>query len=200
MASPNTKYNKDCTILNELYETPEESLELLYNYVTFSKKEKILEPCDGLGKISDFFIKKGHKVISNELYREVYGSSATHGEDFLNTDLFNNSKQGLYKFDCVVMNPPFKLSLEFVNKALIIAPRVLVFCRASFLEGQKRYNELFSSGKLHNIYMHTKRVGCRKGIKKEDGDIDFEPAVNAVSYCWYEFKEQVTVPKFHWLV
>lgn len=200
MASANTERKATAGDLNDLYETPLESLQLLYENVKFYPLDRILEPCDGMGQISDFLYGKGLNVETNEMFRDKYGTDQMYAEDFLTTDLFNGNTQCKHSFDVVVMNPPFKMSLEFINKALTVAPRVLVFGRASLLEGQKRYKELFSKGNLHNIYMHTKRVGCRKGVM--DGDVvTFEPAVNCVCYCWYEFKaEKVDSPKFHWLV
>lgn len=200
MASVNTKRKSTAGDLNDLYETPLESLQLLYENVKFYPLDRILEPCDGLGQISDFLYGKGLDVTTNEKFRDVYGTKQTFSEDFLTTNLFNIEEGKGYKFDVVVMNPPFKMSLEFINKALTVAPRVLVFGRATLLEGQTRYKELFSKNQLHNVYMHSKRVGCRKGVI-DKGQVSFEPAVNAVFYCWYEFREEVVDnPKIHWLV
>lgn len=195
MASPNVKYNKDSTALNELYETPIESLHELVKHIQLTTHARYLEPCDGMGMISGFLKDSGYKdVTTNELYSDTYKSNQDFNENFLTTDKFDDA------FDCVIMNPPFKMAKEFIIKALEVAPRVIVFSRLTLLESKNRYRDLFSKGVLHTIYLHTERVGCRKGVQLEDGSISFEPAVNAVAYCWYEFRrEPIKCPEFVWM-
>lgn len=191
--SPNIKFNKDSTDLNELYETPLVSLQSIIKYLNLPTDATYLEPCDGMGAISGFLKDLGYNVTTNELYSSVYNSQQDFNEDFLTTNKFND------EFDCVIMNPPFKKAKEFILKALEVSPRVLVFCRLTLLESKNRYADLFSKGLLHSIYLHSERVGCRKGVLG-DGGVSFEKEVKAVAYCWYEFsRDRVESPKFVWM-
>lgn len=200
MATSNTKRKKDAGILNDLYETPLESLSVFFEQVPFPPNWRYLDPCSGLGQISDFLIDKDLKVVSNELFRDEYKTQSEYAEDFLTTDLFEGDKQYKPNIDCVIMNPPFNLSLEFVQKALKVAPTVYVFGRVSFLEGKKRFEQLHQHGHLKEVWLHTSRVGCRKGVMNDQGEVEWEKANNAVFYAWYVFERgNKQEPVIRWL-
>ena len=194
MASPNTKRKMSAGEFNDLYITPTDSLQLAYDNLVFPKEWKYLEPCDGTGAISSFLRNQGHYVVTNELHKESYGTSQEYCEDFLNTKVFDN------KYDCVTMNPPFKHAKEFILKALEVAPVIYVFGRATLLEGKKRYEEIYKHNYLKEVWSHTSRVSCDKGVVSEDGSVKYEKGHNAVFYCWYVFdRNNADECKLRWL-
>lgn len=193
MASPNTKRKEDAGGLNDLYRTPIESLKLAYDNLVFSAYCKYLEPCDGTGAISSFLRDKGHYVVTNELYKDVYNTHQEFNEDFLTTKEFYNN------YDCVIMNPPFKEAQQFIEKALECAPVVYVFGRSTLLEGKKRYESLYKNNLLKEVWCHTSRVSCDKGVIV-DGNIEYEKGHNAVFYCWFVFdRNNKDECKLRWL-
>ena len=185
MATANTKRKSDAGVLNDLYITPEESLDLFFGKVSIGVNKTVLEPCDGTGVISNYLKDQLNlrQVVTNEPYKDIYKTNQDFSEDFLTTDKFTN------KFDYVVMNPPFKQSAEFVEKAVECADKVFMFGRLTFLESRKRYDKIFSNGWLDKVFVHTGRVGCPKGVLNEDGTIAFEKAELAVPYAWYMFSK-----------
>ena len=67
--------------------------------------------------------------------------------------------------DYIVMNPPFSLTVPFVNHALDIAKKgVLMFNRLQFIESQKRYDMIFKENPPAAIYQYVDRVNCAKVV------------------------------------
>lgn len=83
----------------------------------------------------------------------------------------------------IVTNPPFKSALPFILHALELVPDgsyVCMFVKTTFLEGKRRYNELFSQQPPMLVLQFVERILCAKNG-------DFEEARkqgSAVSYCW----------------
>lgn len=98
--------------------------------------------------------------------------------------------------DGVVMNPPFRLAEAFIAKALEMARRfVAVFIRSAFIEGQERYDTLFSRTPPSHIVQFSERVILHKGLLREPGAAYWDAALNggqggwrmpstATAYCW----------------
>jgi DNA modification methylase len=96
-------------------------------------------------------------------------------------------------FDCIVANPPYNKAREFVLKGFEYADIQWHFLRLSFLEGQKRYDELFSLGHCTHVFIFTYRVSCDKGY-------DREPTANSVCYAWFRFDKNFKGnPTLYWL-
>lgn len=181
MASINTvRKNNDSP--NDLYQTEPLATESAIISGVFRGIKSAWDCCDGLGGISDVLIDNGI---------EDYGDRGVQIADFLSLD------KPLYDTDCIVMNPPFKLTTEFMDKACRLSSKVIMFNRVSFLETVKRANKM-QSGEwpLTDIYFHAYRVGCAKGTEGKYG--------NAVFYAWYVFdrdKWESTkhTPLVHWI-
>lgn len=186
MATPNTKRDEKKSS-NDLYTTPVEALNAIWPYL---EKDNVvacnlLEPCSGMHDITEYLTDKGAFVYTNELY-PVKNYSYDYTLDFL-----EQNKLGKYHLICT--NPPYNKAVEFVLKGFEHAPVQWHFLRMSFLEGQKRYQELFSLGKLSDVYIFTYRVSCPKGV-------NMEPSPNSVCYAWYRFdKNYCSQPRLHWL-
>ena len=77
-----------------------------------------------------------------------------------------------------MFNPPFKLSEEFIDKALELCDDLIMFNRATILETKSRSRKHFDkSWPLKRFYSFANRVSCTEGVNREK-------ASNSV---WYGF-------------
>ena len=99
-----------------------------------------LEPCCNRGHmalpLSEYFAH----VLTSDLHD--YGwDGQDRIADFLGTEFDGESE-----IDWIVANPPFKLGMDFILKALSIAKQgVAMFVRTSFVEGIERHESCFPS-------------------------------------------------------
>lgn len=197
MASSNTN-RKEKASSNDLFTTPVEALDAIWSKI----KEDIysirgngpdyvnlLEPCAGMRDIADYIHDRTNwsvEVTTNELY-PVDGYEYDYYQDFLSED------NSIGTYDLLVANVPYNRAKEFILKGFDHAPIQWHFLRLSFLEGQSRFMDLFSLGKLSDVYVFTYRVSCKKGIEQE-------ATANSVSYAWYRWdKNYCGQPTLHWL-
>lgn len=112
-----------------------------------------------------------------------------------------------YGVDWVITNPPFKVADQFVVRARQIA-RVgcAMFVRTQFLEGQERYEELFSRTPPSIICQFAERIVLTKGIvrdpAKEYWDDDakkMKRPSTATSYLWLVWVHGRSPEPFQWI-
>ena len=138
----------------------------------------IYEPACGEGHLSKRLVEFGHKVVSTDLIDRGFGAG---GIDFLAVkELPRDCK-------CILTNPPYKYALEFIKHSLELLPddgECVMLLKTTFLEGKKRYKELFSEHPPRYIYQFSERLLCAKNA-------DFEGmragGGSAVSYAWFVF-------------
>ena len=176
MSSPNTKRNPDKEIeANELYSTPTIALETFYKQYpeVFDKFNVFYDPCDGMGQISDYLESIGKKVYRGDIV-DYKGKLDFKGS-------FLEAKAMPEDVDCIVFNPPFTMTEEFVDNALELCPNLVMFNRLTTIESISRSDKL-ASGKwpMDCFYVFGFRVSCPKGI-------NFEPTANSVCYSWSTF-------------
>jgi len=205
MASPNSRRDENKSS-SDLYITPKEALFAIFPYVNADVRAmaktnlepNLLEPCSGLGDIADFFCDNLDSCVSitaNELYacedRSKLLWRPNYRLDFLEDDHALANRKGT--FDMIIANPPYNKATEFVLKGFEYAPVQWHFLRLNFLEGQKRYDQLLSLGKLTDVYIFTYRVSCDKGYDREE-------TANSVCYAWFRFDNNYSgSPRLHWL-
>lgn len=195
MATPNTNRKEDKSS-NDLFITPIEALNAIKPHLMKDLGDHavtdVLDPCSGLGDISYWLsLNTTCNIIANELYpcpdRDKLVFDPQYEQDFLDD---NNT---IPIADVIVANAPYNKAVEFVCTGFDYAPIQWHFLRLSFLEGQKRFEDLFNLGKLSDVYIFTYRVSCPKGV-------DREKTANSVCYAWYRFdKYYCGQPKLHWL-
>lgn len=121
---------------------------------------------------------RGYMARTLEEYFKSVDASDVHDygsgypvKDFL-TDEFK-------RVDWTITNPPFKLATEFINKGLKTSTHgVAVLLRIAFLEGKKRYEELFSERPPAYVLQFVERVPMVKGR--------YDPNVSsATAYAWF---------------
>lgn len=203
MASPNSK-RIESQSSNDLYITPKEALDAVWKHVQKdidnfpTKYVKILEPCQGLGDIAKYICDNTSNFVSlttNELYPCEDKSKLLVKNNYSCDFLDDNSELADHKegFDILVTNAPYNKATEFVLKGFEYAPVQWHFLRLNFLEGQKRYDQLLSLGKLTDVYIFTYRVSCDKGYDREE-------TANSVCYAWFRFDNNYSgSPRLHWL-
>jgi hypothetical protein len=203
LASVNTKRDESSSS-NDLYITPKEALDAIWKKIEADiicvpkPFASILEPCMGLGDIAKYVSDNTNNftsITTNELYPCEDESKLLYKNTYASDFLADESEIAKYKgcFDILIANPPYNKAMEFVLKGFEYAPIQWHFLRLNFLEGQKRYEELFSMGKLTDVYIFTYRVSCDKGYDREE-------TANSVSYAWYRFdKNHSGSPRLHWL-
>lgn len=187
MASPNTA-RKETVSSNDLYNTPIEALEAAWSDGVFKGHYNFLDPCDGLGVISDFLESKGLTVTRSDI--DPIGDKVWR-QDFLQLKPENSP---IKKTDCLVFNPPFLLTEQFIDHALTLCDHIIMFNRATVLETKDRSKK--HHGKdwpLKTFYSMANRVSCTKGV-------DRESTANSVWYGWFVYdKNYIGSPEIKWL-
>ena len=139
------------------------------------------EPACGAGHLSHRLEQLGYAVTSTDIKaRGCEGSFQI--EDFLNT-----ARGGVTQD--IITNPPYKYATEFVLKALdVLAPgfRCYMFLKLQFLEGKKRFEQIFSKTPPKTVYVFSERVLCAKNgefQRMRDG------GGSAVAYAWFVWQK-----------
>jgi len=138
-------------VKEDYYATPKEATESLLNTLDLSECESFYEPACGEGHISKVLKKfyPNADIYSTDLIDRGFGVGNI---DFLKLDNYTR------KFDCIITNPPFKLSQEFIEKGLKLSNKyVIMFAKIQLLEGVAR-RKLFDKYTPKYIYVFTERV------------------------------------------
>ena len=155
---------------DDWYRTPGQCTRALLQVETFGPQ--IWEPACGDGAISRELEACGHTVFSSDLYDRGYGHG---GQDFLSTT-------ELCAPD-IITNPPYDKADEFALHALSLGVRKMaLLCRLAWLEGQERYDRLFSQGKLARVWVFSPRQTLWRG---DDG---CEDDGGMTAYAWFVFE------------
>ena len=165
---------------HDFYATSPIAIDKLHNTGELTCKN-IWECACGEGHLAKKLVEYGYNIKATDLINRGYGEG---GVDFLACkDKFNGD---------ILTNPPYKYAAEFTLKALDLVPegnKVFMFLKLTFLEGKKRYDELFSKYPPKKIYVFSQRVLCAKnadfdGMKAGGG--------SAVAYAWYVWEKGYT--------
>src|SRR5215472_10081738 len=119
----------------DLYETPAVAVEALLRVEKLPAR--IWEPAAGRGAIVRVLRNHGHAVVASDVFD--YGGLNFVG-DFLTQEQMPDG------CTAIVTNPPFKIAEPFVERALELAPLVIMLLRLAFLESERRCNILEGRG------------------------------------------------------
>ena len=90
-------------------------------------------------------------------------------------------QDGSDRADWIFTNPPFNAASSFLERALERADNVALLCRIAFLEGQGRYNELFTQHPPSMVAVHAERVPMCKAV--------WDPELSTAScYAWFVWR------------
>ena len=169
---------------NDFYATDPSAIDDLLKYETFDKN--IWECAVGQGHLAERLKRYGYKVKCSDLVDRGYPE--TEIIDFLKEKHNFNGD--------IITNPPYKYCTEFILNALDSIPyehKVAMFLKLQTLEGQKRYEKIYSKYPPKTVYVFSKRKKCfTNGI--DDG------RSSAVCYAWFIWvKGEYTTTKLKWI-
>lgn len=152
---------------HDYYATDPKAIDMLLEHETL--EQYLWEPACGEGHLSKRLSEYGYDVYSTDLIYRGYG---TGGIDFLKEEMsFKGS---------IITNPPYKYTTEFILKALELVEQghhVYMFLKLTALEGQDRYNKIYSKYPPKKIYVFTKRIACGKN--------GIFTGTSAIAYAWF---------------
>ena len=183
MQGINKKHNTEDREANDFYATEPLAMELLLDKETFAPR--IWEPSCGQGHLSKVLTARGYQVKSTDLIDRGYG---TGGVDFLTqTEQWDGD---------IITNPPYRYATEFVLHALDLIPtghKVAMFCKITFLEGAKRWQQIYTTKQLKVVYVATKRLECAINGR-------FNPSNRLMTYAWFVWQKGYTgQPVIDWI-
>lgn len=118
----------------DFYPTPPLVTKALMDFLSIPQESVIWEPACGDGAMSKVIESYGNTVISTDI--RVDSGYGTGGIDFLTAEPMECS--------AIITNPPFKLSEQFIIKALDVAPMVCMLLKSQYWHAEKR-TKLFAS-------------------------------------------------------
>ena len=156
---------------HDYYATDPTAIDDLLKVETFDKN--IWECAVGEGHLAKRLEEYGYTVDCTDIIDRGY--PGTEIVDFLNEK---------YHFDGdIITNPPYKYCTEFILNALDSVSdshKVAMFLKLQTLEGQKRYDEIYSKYPPKTVYVYSKRKNCAK-----NGDFETYKINSAVCYAWF---------------
>ncbi len=148
-------------------------------------RSSVWEPACGAGDMARPLAEHFGQVIASDVHDYGFGDV----RDFL----WPGPAEPV---DWVITNPPFRLALEFVERAHQVARvGIAMLVRTAFLEGGERYERLFSKTPPSEILQFAERVPMFRGRLDASGS-------TATAYCWLAWrylKRPAPVTEFHWL-
>jgi hypothetical protein len=158
---------------DDLYETP--AVATLALMRAEKLPEIIWEPACGPGSIVATLRDAGHKVYATDLVN--YGCpDSEHGVDFL------MEHSAPTYIGAIVTNPPFKLANEFVEHALLLAPKVIMLLRLAFIESERR-RAILDCGKLSKVYVFRNRLPMMHRAGR--GTMAAKTNSSAMAFAWF---------------
>lgn len=171
------------------FPTPPWATRALVEHVLGNKrtlaKQTCLEPACGAGYMVNVLKEYFARVDYADAYEYGFGPI----RDFLKHPTQLNST------DWVITNPPFRLSEEFVLRALKIAREgVAILARTVFIESVGRYRNIFERKPPTKFAQFTERVPMVKGRLDRK-------ASTATGYAWLVWEKKLgdVTPKLMWV-
>lgn len=172
---------------HDYYATDPIALELLAKKINLPRV--ICEPACGEGHLAKWLTDHGHKVYASDIVDRGYGQV----QDFFTMEQLPP--------DCktILTDPPYKYAMEFVLHALKILPEYglcIMFLKTTFLEGIKRYKNLFKDNPPCIVAQFKQRIQCAL-----NGHFEKYTTSSAAAYAWFIWQksERVINPRIMWI-
>jgi len=143
---------------SDFYPTPLYSLKPLLDRVDFTNVNSFLEPCRGDSRIIDLIPCK-----------TKYWAEIRDGIDYLTTSF--------PAIDLIITNPPFSISLEFIQKSLTEAKTICYLQRLNWLGSQKR-KDFWNDNIPDKLFILSKRPQFKKELGLGGG-------TDSTEYAWF---------------
>lgn len=122
----------------DLYPTPVNATEAIVELLQSLEVKTVWEPACGDGRIARVLEWHGMEVTGTDLRQHTgYGHG---GLDFLNDNPTTKWGWEPKGYDAIVTNPPFSLAREFIEKALTIAPVVVMLVKQNYYNTDNRFD------------------------------------------------------------
>ena len=166
----------------DFYQTPSYATKTLIERFDF-KSSFIWEPMAGNGMIAKELIKSGLDVYATDIVERDFKLNDI--VDYFDTNSFEVSKGSF----AIVTNPPYEFANKFLEHTLsTIKPKTCcLFLPVRYLEGQKRYDCIYSKYKPCKVLMYVKRLGCFTEKDAKEGKVTERGIGSAVAYMWLCF-------------
>ena len=195
--------NKDREDL-DFYQTPSFATQSLLD-LRLVEAHNIWEPMAGNGAIAE--------VLKQNKYLNVTTSGIVQRDyklDFIQ-DFFNMKEFPALMLEKggrgIITNPPYNVADDFILHALstLKADYLAVFLPVRYLEGSKRYLEIYQHYKPRDVIVFARRLGCYKDSDVKSGvKITDHGIASAVAYMWLCFfgptmMDKNAETKLHWV-
>lgn len=174
-ASNHTDKNRQA---EDYYATDPIAAELLLQIENLDKKTPIWECSAGENHLANVFKEHGYIVRTSDLVKRL---DTTEQVDFLSDEITEWNGN-------IITNPPYKLAVNFIEKAMDIihdGNKYIMFLKLQFMEGKAR-KKLFEKYPPKTIWVSSSRIMCAKNGNFEEMK---EGGGSAIAYAWYVFEK-----------
>ena len=203
MYSGYKKNNKEREAL-DYYSTPTEEVTHILNILNLDLNDKIiLEPHCGGGHMVQGILNYSSeaKIFATDVVSRFNPFAAQQKDVQFNCGIEYDFLSDSYplpeeSIDYIIMNPPYSTIEPNVMRALGIANKgVILLGRLQFLEGQGRYENIFSDNPPTDVYVYVDRIACFR-----NGDLNIKPdSVQAYAWFIWDFTKENKTPNLHWI-
>lgn len=146
----------------------------------------IWECASGEDSLTQPLREAGYEVITSDIVERR--TPIDYVEDFLSTTEL--------RAPIILTNPPYSEAANFVLHSIDLgAEYVYMFLKLTFLEGQKRYEQLFSMHPPKEIWVFSAREQC--AINNDERE--FKKS-SAACYAWFIWEKEFRgSPTIHWI-
>ena len=170
----------------DFYQTPSGAVQALIDSDLLRKNLKIWEPMAGNGAIAEVLKKSNFEVFSSDIVERKY--KLDNVSDFFRLEAFPDPLSSWQ----IVTNPPYNMADKFLLHCLSMRPSFLaVFLPVRYLEGIKRFKEIYSKSTPSDVIVFARRYGCFKESDKEAGIVNDHGIGSAVAYMWLCFTKRM---------
>lgn len=148
--------------------------------LSFTVPQNIWECASGGGHLARRLQELGHNVYCTDI---IDRGCCDDIVDFLSVKTLPSG------IECILTNPPYAKATEFVLHSLDLLNErqyCIMFLKTTFLEGKKRYEQIFSKQPPKYVFQFVNRIMCAKNG-------DFETMIkgggSAVAYAWYVWEK-----------
>ena len=163
----------------DIYETNPKYIDDILNIEKYEKDGTFYEPCCGLNRYVENHLRTlGYKITGDDIL---------YGFDFLK---WNG------ECDYIITNPPFNLSLEFVEKMFQCVKRKFsLLVPLNYLDTIKRFHIFHDANwGVKHVAVYSKRISFKKGGGLPD------KCITGMSFCWITFEKNWHEPTlFKWI-
>lgn len=176
--------DKDAREKDDFYSTSPDAVERLLRVESFDGA--VWEPACGDGAICRVLADRGYSVVATDLVDRGYGEPRV---DFL--------MEYRPRAPNIITNPPFKLSTDFVRKALdLTTGKVAMLLRVTCLEGIER-GEIYDNTPFARLWVFRQRVSFFRGGTEKWGDKSWN---GMIAYGWFIWEHGYTgKPTLGWI-